>query len=443
MASLRERLRKSWNVFTGKEFPEYRDYGPSYSRRPDRIRSFYGGTKQSIVSSVVSHIAVDCAAIDILHARVDNNGKYVETIDDSLNRIFTLEANIDQAGRAFKQDIIQSMFDEGVIAVVPIETSDKIDENTGTYKIYTMRVGKIVAWYPQHVRVDLYDERDGRHKEINLNKKDVAIVENPLYSIMNEPNSTLQRLMRKLSLLDTIDEISGSGKLDLIFQLPYTIKTESRKREAARRKQQIEEQLYESKYGIAYIDATEKVTQLNRSLENNLLAQIQYLQKLFFNQLGVTESVFDGTADETAMLNYYSRTIEPALSAFVDEFNRKFISETAYTQGQRIIFFRNPFKLVPVDKIADIADKFTRNEVLSSNEVRSLIGFKPVNDERADELRNKNINESPEALPPPTTNDYGDDYGSEDEQYFNHSSILDSPIRRARKEKIQNGTKKL
>lgn len=441
MASLRERLRKSWNVFVGRENEPYTiNYGPSYSRRPDRIRSFYGGTKQSIVSSVVSHIAIDCAAVNVIHARVDENNRYVETIDDSLNKIFTLEANLDQTGREFKQDIIQSMFDEGAVAVVPVETSDRIDENTGSYKIYTMRVGKIVAWYPQHIKVDLYDERNGQHKEITLPKRDVAVVENPLYSIMNEPNSTLQRLMRKMSLLDAIDEVSGSGRLDLIFQLPFSIKTESRRREAAKRKEEIEKQLYESKYGIAYIDATEKVTQLNRSLENNLLAQIQYLQKLFYNQLGATEEVFDGTASEAVMLNYYNRTIEPILAAFVDEFNRKFITDTARAQGQAIIFYREPFKLVPVDKIADIADKFTRNEILSSNEVRALVGFKPIDDVRADELRNKNINESVDALPPVSTE--AADYPPEEEQYMNHSSF-DSVVRRVRKEKIQNGTKKL
>ena len=440
MASLRERLRKSWNVFVGRDIEPYVNYGPSYSRRPDRTRTLFGGTKQSIVSSVVSHIAIDCAAVSVLHARVDKNHKYLETIDDDLNKIFTLEANLDQTGREFKQDIIQSMFDEGAVAVVPIETDSRIDENTGTFKIYTMRVGKIISWYPQHVKVDLYDERTGQHKQITLPKRSVAIVENPLYSIMNEPNSTLQRLMRKMSLLDSIDEISGSGKLDLIFQLPYTIKTESRRREAAKRKAEIEKQLYDSKYGIAYIDATEKVTQLNRSIENNLLAQIQYLQKLFYNQLGATEEVFDGTATEAVMLNYYNRTIEPILAAFVDEFNRKFISDTARAQGQAIIFYREPFKLVPVDKLADIADKFTRNEILSSNEVRAIVGFQPIDDVRADELRNKNINESAEALPPVSTEPA--DYGPEEEQYLDHSSIY-TVIRRARKEKIQNGTKKL
>lgn len=440
MASLRERLRKSWNVFIGKDNAPYMNYGPSYSRRPDRSRTLYGGTKQSIVSSVTSHIAIDCAAVNVLHARVDGNHRYVETIDDDLNKIFTLEANLDQTGREFKQDIVQSMFDEGSVAVVPVETSDKIDENSGSYKIYTMRVGKIVAWYPQHVKVDLYDERIGQHKQITLPKREVAIVENPLYSIMNEPNSILQRLIRKMSLLDNIDEISGSGKLDLIFQLPYSVKTETKRREAAKRKADIEKQLYESKYGIAYIDATEKVTQLNRSIENNLLAQIQYLQKLFYNQLGATEEVFDGTATEAVMLNYYNRTIEPILAAFVDEFNRKFISDTARSQGQAIIYYREPFKLVPVDKLADIADKFTRNEILSSNEVRAIVGFKPIDDPRADELRNKNINESAEVLPPANTNQA--DYPPEEGQYLDHSAIYNILLR-SRKEKIQNGTKKL
>ena len=428
MASLRERLRNSWNVFTGRtDYNQYENYGISYSSRPDRTRSYFGNTKQSIVSSVINHIAIDCAAIKILHARTDENGRYIETIDDSLNKIFNLEANLDQSSRAFKQDIVLSMFDEGVIAVVPVETDVDPEEN-GSYKIYSMRVGKITKWYPQYITVDLYDERTGRHTEITLPKRECAIIENPLYSIMNEPNSTLQRLMRKMSLLDAIDELSGSGRLDLILQLPYALKTESQKREAKKRREQIESQLYNSKYGIAYIDASEKVTQLNRSLENNLLAQIQYLQKLFYNQLGTTETVFDGTADESVMLNYYSRTIEPIIETITGEFDRKFISDTARTQRQKIMYFRDPFKLVPVDKIADIADKFTRNEILSSNEVRGIVGYRPVDDPRADELRNKNLNESVDSLPPPTTDDMAG-YGSEEGQKNNDYSVMDIPIR--------------
>lgn len=400
----------------------------SSSRRPDRIRSYFGSTKQTTVSSVCTHIASDCASIKILHALTDVNGRYLKTVDDPLNKIFTLEANIDQSGVDFKQDIVQSMFDEGVIAVVPVET-DIDPESMETYKIYSMRVGKIVEWYPQHVKVDLYDDRTGKHSEITLPKREVAIIQNPLYSIMNEPNSTLQRLIRKMSLLDAIDEISGSGKLDLIFQLPYSIKTETRRREAAKRKKQIEEQLTDSKYGIAYIDATEKVTQLNRSLENNLLAQIQYLQNLFYNQLGTTETVFNGTADESVMLNYYSRTIEPIVERITSEFDRKFITDVARSEGHKIMFFRDPFKLATVDKIAEIADKFTRNEILSSNEIRGIVGYRPIEDPRADELRNKNLNESPDSLPPPSTEDEYGSYGPEDGQTQNNYSVRDIPIR--------------
>lgn len=427
MASLRERLRNSWNVFTGRDNYINEDYGPSYSRRPDRIRSYFGNSRQSIVSSAVAHIASDCAQIKILHARTDINGRYLATIDDSLNKIFNLEANLDQSGVAFKRDIVQSMFDEGCIAVVPVETDTNPEEN-GSYKVYSMRVGKITKWYPQYVTVDLYNEQTGNHQEVTLPKREVAIIENPLYSIMNEPNSTLQRLMRKMSLLDAIDELNGSGRLDLIIQLPYSIKTETRRREADKRKKQIESQLENSRYGIAYIDATEKVTQLNRSLENNLLAQIQYLQKLFYNQIGVSETVFDGTADESVMLNYYSRTIDPILEAITAEFDRKFISDTARTQGQKIMYFRDPFKLATVEKLAEMADKFTRNEILSSNEIRGIVGYRPIEDPRADELRNKNLNESMDSPPPPSTRDAVGE-SSEEEQPNNNYSVMDIPIR--------------
>ncbi|MBQ0088383.1 MAG: phage portal protein [Prevotellaceae bacterium] len=400
MASIRERLRQSWNVFTGKEVILPYNYGGGYSYRPGK-KSFTGGNKQSIVSSVYNQIAVDAAAIKLLHAKVDINGMYSETIDDELNQALTVEANIDQTGRALIQDIVMSMMDEGVVAVVPVETD--INPADGSYKIYSLRTAKVKEWYPAHVRVELLDDRDGRKKDILLPKRQVAIIENPLYAIMNEPNSTLQRLIRKINLLDYIDEQSSAGKLDLIIQLPYTIKTEARRKEAEKRRQDIERQLSGSKYGIAYTDGTEHITQLNRSVENNLLSQIQYLTTMLYSQLGLSEEIFKGTANESTMINYYNRTIEPILSAITDEMRRKFLTETARTQGQSITFFRNPFALVPTEKLADIADKFIRNAILSANEMRAIVGYKPIDDSRADELRNPNLNESPDMPSSPTT----------------------------------------
>lgn len=401
--TIRERFRSSWNAFMSRE-PTFglNSYGASYGVRPDR-KGFTGGNKQSIVSSIYNQIAVDVAQVTINHSRLDENKKYKETIDSYLNECLTVEANIDQTGRAFRQDVVTSMLDEGSIAIVPVDT-DINPNDTESYDVLSMRVGKIVAWYPEHVRVDLYDERTGQHREITLQKKFVCIIENPLYAIMNEPNSTLKRLIRKMNLLDYMDEQSSSGKLDMIIQLPYVIKTEARRKEAEKRTKDIQRQLEGSKYGIAYTDGTERIVQLNRSLENNLLAQIQYLTTQLYNQLGLTESVFNGTADEATMLNYYNRTIEPILSAMTDEMTRKFLSKTARSQGQAITFFRDPFRLVPTDKIAEIADKFTRNEILSTNEVRAIIGYKPVDDPRANELRNKNLNQSNDAIAPMLTN---------------------------------------
>ena len=393
MPSFFERIQNGWNAFLNKEsnVPRY-EYGAGYSYRPDRPR-LSRGNERSIVNALYNRIAIDVAQINIQHVRLDQNGRYIETMNSGLNNCLVLDANTDQTGRALVQDIVMSMFDEGVVAVVPVDTS--IDPyKTDSYDIKTLRTGRIRDWYPEHVRVELYNERVGRKEEIVLSKHVVAIIENPLYSIMNQPNSTLQRLIRKLNLLDAIDEQSGAGKLDLIIQLPYTIKTEARRAQAEKRRKDIEMQLAGSKYGIAYTDGTEKVTQLNRSLENNLLSQIEYLTKLLYSQLGITETILDGSADEKTMLNYYSRTIEPILAAIADEMKRKFLTKTARTQGQSIFFFRDPFKLVPVSNLAEIADKFTRNEIMTSNEVRAVIGMKPSDNPDADELRNKNLNKS-------------------------------------------------
>lgn len=386
------RFRRAFNILLNRsdEF-EYRDTGMGYSYRPDRPR-LSRGNERSIINSVFNRIAIDVAAIDIKHVRLDKNDSYVETIEDGLNNCLTMEANIDQTGRAFIQDIVMSMLDEGVVAAVPIETSEN-PNLTDSYDIYTMRTAKIVDWRPQHVKLRLYNDRTGRKEEIVLPKRRVAIMENPLYSIVNEPNSTLQRLIRKLNLLDAIDEQSGSGKLDLIIQLPYVVKSETRKKQAEDRKRSIEDQLVNSKYGIAYTDGTERITQLNRPVENNLMKQIEYLTSMLYSQLGITKEIMDGTADEKTMLNYNNRTIEPFLSTIVEEYRRKFLTKTARTQHQSIKFFREPFKLVPVSELAEIADKFTRNEIMTSNEVRQTIGMKPSNDPKADELRNKNLSE--------------------------------------------------
>ena len=405
MPKFSERLQHAWNAFLNREPPStvHYDYGSSYSYRPDRIR-LTRGNERSIVNAIYNRISIDVSAINIKHVRLDENDRFVEDIDSKLNYALNTEANIDQTGRALIQDIVMSMFDEGVVAVVPTDTTIN-PLISGGYDVETLRTGRIVDWYPEYVRVKLYNEKTGRREDITLPKKMVAIIENPLYSIMNEPNSTLQRLIRKLNLLDAIDEQSGASKLDLIIQLPYTIKTEARRKQAEDRRKDIEMQLAGSKYGIAYTDATEHVTQLNRSLDNNLMKQIEYLTSMLYGQLGLTENIFNGSANEQEMLNYYNSTIEPILSAITTEMNRKFLTKTARKQRQSIKYFRDPFKLVPVNQIADMADKFTRNEILSSNEFRAIIGFKPVDDERANELRNKNLNQSPDAEQPPMTTD--------------------------------------
>ena len=391
MPTFTERLQHAWNAFLNKDPPNNAihtiGYGSSF--RPDR-GVLTRGNQRSIVSSVYTRIAIDCAAIPIEHVRLDQDGRYVSTIDSGLNNCLTVSANIDQTGRAFVQDFVMSLLDEGVAALVPIDTDANI-RNHNTFDILSMRVGKVTDWYPQHVRINVYNQQTGQREDILLPKKSVAIVENPLYSVMNEPNSTLQRLIRKLNLLDAVDEQSSAGKLDLIIQLPYIVKTEARKQQAQQRRKQIQEQLAGSKYGIAYTDGTEKVTQINRPVENNLMSQIQYLTNTLYNQLGITQQVFAGTADQRSMQNYYNRTIEPILSAIADEIKRKFLTKTARTQHQSIMFHRSPFKLVSISQIAEIADKFTRNEILSSNEVRQLIGYKPSTDPKADKLQNKNM----------------------------------------------------
>ena len=360
-----------------------------YSFRPDRVR-FSRGNERSIVNSVYNRIALDVASIDIRHVKLDYNKRYIEDVPSALNNCLTLEANLDQTSRAFKQDIVMSMFDEGCVAIAPIDTKGD-PFLTDSYDIHTMRTAKILEWYPDKVKMKAYNERTGRKEDLVMPKKVVAIIENPFFSVMNEPNSTLQRLIRKLNILDAIDEQSGSGKLDLIVQLPYVIKTESRRQQAEQRRSDIEQQLSGSKYGIAYTDGTEHITQLNRPVENNLMKQIEYLTSMLYSQLGITQSILDGTADETTMLNYYNRTIEPIISAIVDEMKRKFLTKTARTQSQSIMFFRDPFKLVPVAELAELADKFTRNEIMTSNEIRQIVGIKPSSDPSADELRNKNL----------------------------------------------------
>ena len=386
-----DRLQHGWNAFMNKDPTRgYYDTGPGYSYRPDRPR-LTRGNERTIVTSIFNRVALDVAALNITHCKVDENGRYVSSMDSSLNNCLNLEANLDQTGRAFIQDVVISMFDEGCVAVVPVDTS--IDpEVSGSYNVESMRTGKILEWYPKHVKVRVYNENTGIKEDIKLPKSSVAIIENPLFAVVNEPNSTLQRLMRKLALLDVVDEQTSAGKLDMIIQLPYTIKSEARRTQAETRRKDIEMQLTNTKYGIAYVDATEKITQLNRPLENNLMKQIEYLTNMLYSQLGITQTILDGTADEQTLLNYHSRTIEPIVSAIVDEMKRKFLTKTARTQKQTITFFRDPFKLVPVNNIADIADKFTRNEVLTSNEIRQIIGFKPSADPKADELRNSNLN---------------------------------------------------
>lgn len=393
--SIGSRLKHAWNAFLNRDPTfNYRDSGVSYTYRPDRVR-LTRGNERSIMTSVFNRIAIDVANLSVVHCRLDDNGRYLENMDSGLNNCLTLEANIDQTGRSFIQDAVMSMFDEGVVALVPVDTTFNPTE-TSSYDILTMRTGKILEWRPDQVKIRLYNDRTGIKEDIWLPKRSVAIVENPLFAIINEPNSTAQRLMRKLSLLDVTDEQTASGKLDLIIQLPYVIKTEARRQQAETRRRDIESQLSGSKYGIAYTDGTERITQLNRSLENNLLKQVEYLTNLLFSQLGITQAILDGTADEQTMLNYYNRTIEPVVSAMVDEMKRKFLTKTARTQGQSIKAFRDPFKLVPVNDIAEIADKFTRNEIMTSNEIRQVIGMKPSDDPKADELRNSNISQAKE-----------------------------------------------
>ena len=391
--TLGSRLKHAWNAFLSREPTSYyQSPGRGYSYRPDRPR-LTRGNERSIVTSVFNRIALDAAAISIQHVKLDDNGRFVSSVGSGLNNCLTVEANIDQTARAFIHDIVMSMMDEGCVAIVPVDTTLN-PEVTGSYDIVTMRVGQVLSWYPQHVKVRVYNDRRGEKEDILVPKSVVGIVENPLYAVMNEPNSTLQRLIRKLNLLDAVDEQAGSGKLDLIIQLPYVIKTEARRAQAEKRRKDIEEQLSGSKYGIAYTDGTEHITQLNRSVGNNLMSQIEYLTSMLYSQLGITQSILDGTADETTMLNYYNRTIEPIVSAIVDEMKRKFLTKTARSQKQSIMFFRDPFKLVPVTELAEISDKLTRNEIATSNEMRQTIGWKPSKDPKADELRNKNLNQT-------------------------------------------------
>ena len=408
--ALGNRLKHAFNAFMNRDPTYYRNIGSGYSIRPDRPR-LSRGNERSIVTSIFNRIAIDVSNIDIKHCRLDNNGRFIEEIDSGLNNCLGLEANIDQTGRAFIQDIVMSMLDEGCVAIVPVDTTlnPKI---TNSYDILSMRTGKIIEWYPAHVKVRVYNDKTGEKEDIILPKKQVGIIENPLYAVVNEPNSNMQRLIRKLSLLDVTDEQTASGKLDLIIQLPYAVKSDLRKRQADDRVKAIEDQLATNKYGIAYIDGTEKVTQLNRSVENNLLKQIEYLTGMAFSQIGITQSILDGSADEKTMLNYYNRTIDPIISVIVDEMKRKFLTKTARSQQQSILYFRDPFKLVPVNDIAEIADKFTRNEIMTSNEIRQIVGMKPSDDPKADELRNSNISQSKEKDPM-----MDDPYGDETEDY--------------------------
>lgn len=387
--TLTSRVKNAWNAFRNRDPTMfYREPGMSYSYRPDRVR-FSRGNERSIVTSVYNRMAMDVAAIDIKHCRLDKNGRYMKDVNSYLNNCLTLEANIDQDNRAFIQDVVMSMFDEGAVAIVPVEANGD-PTLSESFDPISLRTGKIVEWFPRSVKVEVYNDRTGRKEQIIMPKRSVAIIENPLYSVINEPNSTMKRLIRKLNLLDAIDEQSGSGKLDLIIQLPYSVKGELKKQQADDRRQSIISQLTD-KFGIAYIDGTEKVIQLNRPIENNLMKQIEYLTTMLYSQLGMTPSVLDGTADEKTMLNYNNRTIEPIVAAITNAMKRKFLSKTARTQGQTIMAFRDPFKLVPINNIAEIADKFTRNEILTSNEIRQIIGFKPADDPKADELVNSNI----------------------------------------------------
>lgn len=395
--SFTSRLKHAWNAFTNNRDPTvvYRDIGGGYARRPDRIR-LTRGNERSIVTAIYNRIALDVAALNIQHVQLDEDGRFIDVVKSGLNNCLTLEANIDQTGRAFIQDVVMSMLDEGCVAIVPTDTTFNPNV-TDSYDILSMRTGKILEWYPAHVKVRVYNEKKGQKEDIVVPKKMVAIIENPLYAVVNEPSSTLQRLIRKLNILDAIDEQSGSGKLDMFVQLPYTIRSEARRKQAEDRRKDIEVQLTDSKYGIAYIDATERITQLNRPIENNLLKQIEYLTSMLYSQLGISQSVLDGTADEKTMLNYNTRSVEPIVSAIVDGMKRTFLTKTARTQMKSIVFFRDPFKLVPVGEIAEIADKFTRNEITSKNEIRQVIGMKPSKDPKADQLINSNISQPAES----------------------------------------------
>lgn len=399
---IKDRLQHAWNAFTNKDPTQDYKYTGEYSSsyRPDRPR-LSRGNERSIATSVLNRIAMDCAAINVSHAKIDQNGRFLNNVNSGLNNCLTVEANKDQTGRSFIQDIVLSMLDEGCVAIVPVDTS--LNPNENNVDILTMRTGKIKEWYPDKVLVELYNDQKGINEEIKLSKSTIGIVENPLYAVINEPNSTLQRLIHKLVLLDDNDNKSSSGKLDMIIQLPYVIKTEARRREADKRKKDLEEQLEGSKYGIGYIDGTEKVTQLNRPVENNLMTQIEYLTSMLYSQLGITTGVLDGTANDMTMLNYYNRTIEPILSAVCDEMKRKFLTKTARTQGQSVLYLRDPFKLLPLNNLADIADKFTRNEILTANEIRQGMGIQPSNDPKADKLQNSNMPQQTEqngTLPP-------------------------------------------
>lgn len=395
--SIGSRIKNAWNAFRNKdEIVNLRvrtDNG--YYTRPDRVR-LTGGRERSILTAVLNRIAMDVAAVDVIHCKIDENGRFMGKVDSRLNDCLSTAANLDQTPRAFMQDAVMSMFDEGSVALVPVDTTVN-PEDSGSFDVITMRTGRIVEWYPHDVRVRVYNENKGRREEIVIDKNNVCLIENPLYAIMNESNSTLQRLIRKLTLLDAVDEITSSGKLDLIIQLPYVIKSEARRKQADERRAEIERQLNGSKYGIAYADGTEKIIQLNRPVENSLMKQVEYLTSMLYSQLGITQAIMDGTADEKAMLNYYNRTVEPILSAITDEMKRKFLTKTARTQGQSIEFFRDAFKLVPVEQMAEIADKFTRNEIMTANEIRSIVGFKPSDDPKADKLVNSNIRQPGES----------------------------------------------
>lgn len=426
MADFKVKLRNAWNAFMGRDEKPTQNYLSGTYYRPDRIKMSYGN-ERSIITAIYNRIAIDVTNCKIQHVKVDENDKFLETIDSDLNNCLTVEANIDQSSRLFFQDVVISMFDEGCIAVVPTAT-DIDPRRTDAYNILELRVGKIVQWYPHHIKVDVYNEDTGKHQQILCLKSDTAIIENPFYAVMNEQNSVLRRLIRKLVLLDAVDEQSSAGKLDLIIQLPYTIRNETRKKQAEERRADIERQLAGSKYGIAYADATEHITQLNRPIENNLMKQIEYLTTLLYSQLGISDKILNGTANEQEMLNYYNSTIEPILSAIVDEFKRKFLSKTARSQHQSIMFFRDSFKLVPVNNIADIADKFTRNEILSSNEIRGIIGYRPSDDPKANELVNSNINQKNDTPPEEAHMNNLDEGVSEETNIDESQGQVDDPI---------------